>query len=90
MIILRLKVEWEKAKRGHILTPVHNPFLSNMSGRCTHCNPVVAFGSGASVNPILCIAVARCLMKIKVSEASIASLILYKEENHKGKNYNKS
>jgi len=37
-----------------------------MGGWCrTHSNPVVAFGSGASSNPILWIhAVARCLKKI--------------------------
>lgn len=68
MMILRLEVL--KYKRG-ILTPVHNPFLSDMIGRCTHCKPVVAFGRGATtVNPILRIAVARCLKNH--SRASIA------------------
>ncbi|WVZ13116.1 hypothetical protein V8G54_017646 [Vigna mungo] len=37
--------------------PIDNPFLSYISGGWTHCNPVVAFGGGASVNPVLWVAV---------------------------------
>lgn len=63
MMNLRLDIKQEKGK--YILTPVHNPFLSYMSGGRTHCNPIVAFGRGASVNPVLWIALPRSL-KIKM------------------------
>lgn len=64
MMVLRLNII-KLGKAKYILTPIHNPFLRYISGGCTHCNPVVAFGGGASVNPVLWVAVPRSL-KVKM------------------------
>jgi len=57
MMNLKLNIKLVKARYIYILTPIHNPFLSYISGGWTHCNPVVAFGGGASVDPVLWVAV---------------------------------